>query len=163
MDHAAENKKLPMEIAWAPIGSNDGFGGLKRGNEEVSPGAAVGSRIPVWQTGKSTSAARIMKRKLSWLLAAVAYLVPPLWAYCATVELVAERCGPNGYGRQFLVADNIVRAWIASALLSFLAMAFSLAALSSVPSPRSKIRILETLAISLPFVGLVLVVMASAR
>ena len=97
-----------------------------------------------------------MTRKLSWSLAAVAYLVPPHWAYCS--NLADERAQLAAYG--FIKcgttqASNTFLACVASATLSLLAVGCGVVSLCLLPSPRPKFRTLEVIAMSVPFVAAV--------
>jgi len=102
-----------------------------------------------------------MSRKLSlWL--AVACLGPPLLAGSANmadedVQMAAYgfiKCGFNQTKNAFL-------ACIASASLSLIASGCSIASLWVLPSPRPKLRTLETVTISVPFLAVVLFVVLS--
>jgi len=100
-----------------------------------------------------------MNRKLSWLLAGIAYIGPPLWAYFSSVadqhaQLAAYgfiKCGNTQTGITFL-------ACVASGSLSSVALALGLVSLRSVPSPRPRARLLEMVAVSMPLLVAVLIV-----
>jgi hypothetical protein len=92
-----------------------------------------------------------MSRKLSWLFAAMAYLVPPIWAYVAIkADLNAQldaygfiKCGTPALSMTLLACK-------ASSALSLLAACFGIASFLGMSSPRPKIRLLEIGALLLP-------------
>ena len=92
-----------------------------------------------------------MSRKLSWLLAALAYLGPPVWAHWAvTADQNAQR---TAYGFvKCATPHGMIALWACavSGLLSLLAIAFALATYRLVPSPRPKPRVLEIGAVAAP-------------
>ena len=103
-----------------------------------------------------------MCRKLSWWFTAVACSVPPLWAYSS--NLADERAQLAAYGFikcGFNQTNNTLMACAASASLSLLAVGCSIASLRVLPSPRPKLRIGETITMSVPFVAVVLFVALS--
>lgn len=102
-----------------------------------------------------------MSRKLSWWLA-LACLVPPLLAYSANMADQRAQLAAYGFVKcGFNQANNSDLACAASASLSLLAIGCSIASLRALPSPRPKLRIAETITMSVPFAAAVLFVALS--
>jgi hypothetical protein len=99
-----------------------------------------------------------MSRKLSWSLAALAYLGPPAWAHFAiaadqSAQMAAygsTRCGTPALTIAFL-------AFVASGALSLLAVAIGAASLWRAPGPRTSVRVLEIGVLAMPLLLVILV------
>ena len=92
-----------------------------------------------------------MSRKLSWLLAAVACVAPPIWAYVATTsDLNTQRAAYGFVKCGTPMISIILLACIASGALSMVATGFGVASIRLIPKPRPKIRLFELLVLLLP-------------
>ena len=99
-----------------------------------------------------------MSRKLSWSLATLAYLGPPLWAYFSMAADRVAQTAAYGFIKCGTPQGMItILACAFSASLSLLALAFAVASFRLVPSPRPKTRVLEIGVVSLPLFVAVLV------
>jgi hypothetical protein len=103
--------------------------------------------------GRSTSPLGAMSRRLSWLFALAAYVLPPVWAaFALDADMKTQRqvhgfvCGLPLLGIMFV-------ACIASAALSVLGTAFGVASFCAAPAPRSLVRVAELAALVLPFLA----------
>jgi hypothetical protein len=99
-----------------------------------------------------------MSRKLSWLLAAIAYLGPPLWAYFAIKAAQDAQMAAYGFIKCGTpMAMTTLSACKASGLLSLLATGFAIASFRSASRPLLKTRVLEIVAVSVPLVVAVVI------
>jgi hypothetical protein len=102
-----------------------------------------------------------MSRKLSWWLA-LGCLVPPLLTYSANLADEHAQFAAYGFIKcSFNQTNNTLLACIASAFLSLLAVGCSIASLRVIPSPRPKLRVAETITMSVPLVAVVLLIVLS--
>ena len=100
------------------------------------------------------SIVRHMKRKLSWLIASLAYFGPPVWAFFAIRADRKEQLAGHGWicGTPMLLI--LFTASAASGLLSLTATVFGIAAFRALPRPRSVLRGVELGLLILPlFLG----------
>ena len=98
-----------------------------------------------------------MNRKLSWLLAAIAYIGPPLWAYFSNVADQHTQLSAYGFIKcGYTQTTNTLLACVASGSLSSLALGLGLVSLRCVPSPLPPTRKLEIIAVSGPLLMAIL-------
>jgi len=92
-----------------------------------------------------------MKRKMSWLIASLAYFGPPIWAFFAIRADRREQLAGHGWlcGTPMLLI--LFAACVAAGLLSLTATGFGLAAFRVLPRPRSAWRGVELGFLILPF------------
>jgi hypothetical protein len=102
-----------------------------------------------------------MSRKVSWCLVLIC-LIPPLFAYSANMADHQAQLAAYGFIKcGFNQSNNALLACLATGLFSAAASGCSIVSLRAVPRPRPKLRIVETVTISVPFVVVVLLVALS--
>ena len=104
---------------------------------------------PVSQTTETW----IVKRKLSWVLAALALVVVPLWARLqASADVAAQRDAHHFVCGMPLLAIYLL-ALIGSCLFSVGALGLGIPAYRALASSRSKLRMLELFVLGLPLIA----------
>ncbi len=103
-----------------------------------------------------------MNRRISWLMGALAYVVPPTWAYFEQASLYEGAKVHGGYicGLAMLGISGL--ACLGAASLSGIALVFGWLSYRSLPKPRSRARMAELALLAIPmclglgFVGLLM-------
>lgn len=93
-----------------------------------------------------------MKRKLSWLIASLAFVGPPVWASFAIQADRREQLAGHGWICGTPMILIFLTASVASSVLSLAATGFGVASFCALPRPRSFARRAEIGILILPFV-----------
>ena len=101
-----------------------------------------------------------MKRKLSLLLAFVAFIAVPLWAYYQGEADAVTQVKARGWACGMPILGLYLFSLLVSGALSAASLAFGALAYRALPQPRSRLRMLELLLISAPLL-LAITVMAA--
>ncbi len=91
-----------------------------------------------------------MVRKLSWLMSALAYVLPPTWAYFEQVSLYEAAKVHGGYicGLAMLGISGL--ACLGAASLSGIALVLGWLSYRSLPKPRPRARMAELAVLAIP-------------
>ena len=93
-----------------------------------------------------------MTRRLSWFLGALAYALPPIWAYWSQSTLYAEAKARGQYlcGLPYLAIVTL--ACLGSAILGAAACGFGYRSYRHLPKPRPLVRSVELVVLTVPLV-----------
>jgi hypothetical protein len=94
-----------------------------------------------------------MSRKLSWMIATIAYVGAPVWAWFAIASDRDAQMSAYGFVKCGTPMIGIILwACILAGASSLLALGLGTASFRKMPSPRPRMRVLEIGALSIPLV-----------
>ncbi|MEZ5460357.1 hypothetical protein [Dokdonella sp.] len=93
-----------------------------------------------------------MKRELSWILAGLAYVAPPAWAYLEQASVYESVQAQHGYICGLPMLAIVFIASVASGALSFVSFSLGYASFHYLAKPRSVLRKVELVVLAVPFV-----------
>lgn len=89
-------------------------------------------------------------RRRAWIIALIALMAPPLWAYIEITAFAEAARARVGLVCGLPTLGIITLAVVLMALLSLLALGLGIRTFRALPSPRSKVRALECIAFAIP-------------
>jgi len=93
-----------------------------------------------------------IKRRLSWVLGALAYVAPPTWAYFEQASFYGNSQEQYGYLCGLPMLAIVILACLAAALLAAGAVALGWLSFRALPRPRPGLRVVELAILAVPLV-----------